>query len=67
MSADAWLFQVARSLVMDMPTRPAVRVAAYRMLAGLMPIRAIPHVTDPYGRPGTAIALTSGTQRQAAG
>jgi hypothetical protein len=29
------------------------------MLAGLKAITVIPHVTDPYGRAGTAVALTT--------
>ncbi|WP_141579284.1 CU044_5270 family protein [Actinomadura sp. WMMA1423] len=62
MTSDRWLYTVARGLVMDMPVKPAVRAAAFRMLAGLPSVRSLGKVTDPQGRTGTAIALDEKTR-----
>ncbi|MEV0661545.1 CU044_5270 family protein [Actinomadura luteofluorescens] len=61
MSSDRWLYTVARGLVMDMPVKPGVRAAAFRMLAGLPAVRSLGKVTDPQGRTGNAIALDDKT------
>ncbi|MEV4004080.1 CU044_5270 family protein [Actinomadura sp. NPDC049753] len=61
MASDLWLYTVARGLVMDMPVKPAVRAAAFRMLAGLPAVRSLGKVTDPQGRTGNAIALDEKT------
>ncbi|NYD47849.1 hypothetical protein BJY14_003832 [Actinomadura luteofluorescens] len=61
MASDRWLYTVARGLVMDMPVKPAVRAAAFRMLAGLPAVRSLGKVTDPQGRTGNAIALDDKT------
>ncbi|MQY04885.1 CU044_5270 family protein [Actinomadura macrotermitis] len=57
MSAERWLFTVAGSLVTDLPVRAKTRGAAFRLLAGLPGVRAIPQVTDAQGRRGTAVAM----------
>ncbi|WP_149260408.1 CU044_5270 family protein [Actinomadura sp. K4S16] len=61
MSSDRWLYTVARGLVMEMPVKPGVRAAAFRMLAGLPAVRSLGKVTDPQGRKGNAIALDEKT------
>jgi hypothetical protein len=61
MASDEWLYTVARGLVMDMPVRPEVRAAGFRMLAGLPAVRSLGKVTDPEGRTGNAIALDEKT------
>lgn len=58
MKADAWLFRVAGSLVTELPVRPKVRAAAFRMLAGLKTVDSVGKVTDPQGRTGDAIGMT---------
>ncbi|MEU8801237.1 CU044_5270 family protein [Spirillospora sp. NPDC048819] len=58
-----WLYGVAQGLVMDMPVRPEVRAAAFRMLAGLPSVKSIGEVTDPEGRTGNAIAVDKETPR----
>jgi hypothetical protein len=60
MSADVWLFTVSSGLVMGMPTKPAVRAAAYRMLSKLDGVTVIGTVKDPDGRTGTAVAINEG-------
>jgi hypothetical protein len=55
---DAWLFAVGSELVLQLPVRPAVRAAAYRMLGGLDGVRALGAVTDLEGRRGQAVAVT---------
>ena len=47
----------AAYLLMAEPVPPAVRVAAYRMLAGLPGVRAAGAVTDPLGRRGVAVEM----------
>jgi hypothetical protein len=44
--------------VMDGPSTPAVRAAAYRVLASLPGIQMKPNVQDPAGQSGTAVWLT---------
>lgn len=56
-SADQWLFAAAAYLLTAEPVPPAVRVAAYRMLATLPGVRAAGAVTDPLGRPGAAVEM----------
>ncbi|GAA4361173.1 hypothetical protein GCM10023088_01290 [Actinomadura verrucosospora] len=63
MASDLWLYTVARGLVMEMPVKPAVRAAAFRMLAGLPAVRSLGKVTDPQGRTGNAIALDEKTRQ----
>jgi hypothetical protein len=62
MPADVWLFQVARTLLMGLPVKPAVRAATYRMLSTLKSIKVIASVTAPDGRTGTAITMTTNTK-----
>ncbi|GII53566.1 hypothetical protein Pth03_19550 [Planotetraspora thailandica] len=52
---DAWLFQVTSGLLSDMPVKPAVRAAAYQVLAGLDDVRSLGEVTDTLGRKGQGI------------
>ncbi|MGI5205248.1 CU044_5270 family protein [Spirillospora sp. CA-108201] len=61
MSSDLWLYTVARGLVMEMPVKPGVRAAAFRMLAGLPAVRSLGKVADPQGRTGNAIGLDEKT------
>jgi hypothetical protein len=60
-TATAWLWQTGTGMIADMPLSPAQRAAAYRMLAGLHGVRSLGRVTDPAGRPGTAVELASRT------
>ncbi|MFC4052524.1 CU044_5270 family protein [Actinomadura syzygii] len=60
MGADAWLFEVARGVV-GMPVKPAVRSAAFRVLAGLPQVKSIGKVTDSEGRKGDAVAVDERT------
>ncbi|TYB42599.1 CU044_5270 family protein [Microbispora tritici] len=53
--ADAWLFQVTSGLLSSMPVKPAVRAAAYQVLAGLDGVRSLGEVTDALGRKGQGI------------
>jgi hypothetical protein len=63
-----FLFYSASALVLNLPARPEVRSAAYRMLAGVPGITALGRVTDPAGRSGIAVAVNhrgdSGAQGQ---
>ncbi|GAA1286839.1 hypothetical protein Psi02_53330 [Planotetraspora silvatica] len=54
--ADAWLFQVTAGVLSDMPVKPAVRAAAYQVLAGLGDVRSLGEVTDALGRKGQGIS-----------
>ncbi|WP_424529138.1 CU044_5270 family protein [Sphaerisporangium viridialbum] len=54
--ADSWLYQVTSGLLRDMPVKPAVRAAAYKVLAGLDGVRSLGEVTDTLGRTGQGIA-----------
>ncbi|WP_155372579.1 CU044_5270 family protein [Catellatospora vulcania] len=55
---DVYLFHAGMGLVLDLPTPPRVRGAAYRMLAALPGMKSLGPVTDQRGRAGIAIALT---------
>ncbi|GAA3711262.1 hypothetical protein GCM10022224_090970 [Nonomuraea antimicrobica] len=57
MAQDTWLFRVSVGLITDMPVTPAVRGAAFRMLADLDDVEVIENVTDAQGRHGTAVAV----------
>lgn len=59
MARDPWLFQVTAGLLEDMPVKPAVRAAAYKILAGLKGVRALGQVTDQQGRKGQGIGLSA--------
>jgi hypothetical protein len=48
------LFSSARILLLS-PVTPAVRAAAYQVLAAIPGIQMKPNITDPGGRPGTAV------------
>ncbi|MFI0406277.1 CU044_5270 family protein [Actinomadura sp. 3N508] len=61
MDGGEWLYRVASGLVMDMPVRPEVRAAGFRMLAGLPGVTSVGRVADPEGRPGSAIAVDAAT------
>ncbi|GAA4181133.1 hypothetical protein GCM10022252_05000 [Streptosporangium oxazolinicum] len=54
--ADSWLFQVTAGLLSDMPVKPAVRAAAYQVLAGLDGVRSLGEVTDALDRKGQGVA-----------
>jgi hypothetical protein len=56
--ADYALFWNAKSLVMDLPVTPAIRAAAYRMMADLTGVTLLGEVTDQRGRSGMAVAYT---------
>ncbi|WP_214410034.1 CU044_5270 family protein [Sphaerisporangium fuscum] len=56
--ADSWLYQVTSGLLRDMPVKPAVRAAAYKVLAGLDGVRSLGEVTDAQGRRGQGVART---------
>jgi len=51
---DYNLFLQARGLLLE-PLSPSVRAAAYQVLASVPGVRMKPGVTDPSGRPGTAV------------
>ncbi|MDX3098364.1 CU044_5270 family protein [Streptomyces sp. ME01-24h] len=51
---SAWMLGQAGNLV-TMPVKPAVRAAAYRVMAGLPGVRVTEHVTDPLGREGVGV------------
>ncbi|MFD0731946.1 CU044_5270 family protein [Planotetraspora mira] len=51
------LSDAAGTLLAGAPTPPAVRAAAFRMLATLPGVKAEGKATDPLGRPGTVISL----------
>ncbi|MEV0198658.1 CU044_5270 family protein [Nonomuraea sp. NPDC050691] len=51
------LSDVAGTLLAGAPVPPAVRAAAYRMLATLPGVEAEGRTTDPLGRPGVVISL----------
>ncbi|MFF4653736.1 CU044_5270 family protein [Streptomyces sp. NPDC001380] len=62
---SAWMLRQAGNLV-TMPVKPAVRAAAYRVMAGLPGVRVVGHVTDPLGREGVGVEFP-GTYRTALG
>ncbi|WP_320779292.1 CU044_5270 family protein [Streptomyces sp. CRN 30] len=49
-----WMLRQAGSLV-TMPVKPAVRAAAYRVMADLPGVRVVGGVTDPLGRVGVGV------------
>ncbi|MGY0062018.1 CU044_5270 family protein [Streptomyces sp. LZ34] len=51
-----WTWRQAANLI-DLPVRPEVRAAAYRVIADLPGIRSLGEVTDPLGRKGVGFAL----------
>ncbi|MDX3235086.1 CU044_5270 family protein [Streptomyces sp. ME03-5709C] len=51
---SAWMLGQAGNLV-TMPVKPAVRAAAYRVMADLPGVRVTEHVTDPLGREGVGV------------
>jgi hypothetical protein len=51
------LSDVAGTLLASAPAPPAVRAAAFRMLATLPGVKVEGKATDPLGRPGTVISL----------
>lgn len=55
---DYALFWNAKSLVLDLPVSPAVRSAAYRMMADLRSVTLLGTVADQRGRSGLAVAYT---------
>jgi hypothetical protein len=56
-SMAAELFGEGMQIAMHLPVSPAVRAAAFRMLADLPGVRAVGEVRDPLGRLGIAVAL----------
>ncbi|KUN18803.1 hypothetical protein AQJ23_39425 [Streptomyces antibioticus] len=66
---STWILRQAGNLV-TMPVKPAVRAAAYRVMAGLPRVRVLGHVTDPLGREGVGVEFPEtyrtplGTTRQ---
>ncbi|WP_143675875.1 CU044_5270 family protein [Streptomyces milbemycinicus] len=56
-SREEFLFDAAQGLTLDLPVKPAVRAAAFRMLAELDGITVLDHVTDVSGRTGTAVTI----------
>jgi hypothetical protein len=55
---DYSLFWNGKSLVMDLPVTPAVRAAAYRMMADLTGVTLLGNAIDQRGRSGMAVAYT---------
>ncbi|MDT0461906.1 CU044_5270 family protein [Streptomyces gibsoniae] len=51
---SAWMLRQAADLV-TMPVKPAVRAAAYRVMADLPGVRVVARVTDPLGRQGVGV------------
>ncbi|MFE2543090.1 CU044_5270 family protein [Actinacidiphila glaucinigra] len=51
---SAWMLRQAGNLV-TMPVKPAVRAAAYRVMADLPGVRVAGRVTDPLGREGVGV------------
>jgi hypothetical protein len=55
-SRTAYVLGQAANLI-TMPVKPAVRAAAYRVIAGLPGVRGLGRVTDPLGREGVGVAF----------
>jgi len=53
------LFSAVVNLMLDTPITPAVRSAAYQVLAGVPGIRSLGIVTDAKGRKGVAVSIES--------
>jgi hypothetical protein len=49
-------FAIGRQIIVNLPVSPAVRAAAYRMIASLPDVRALGEVTDILGRTGQGVA-----------
>ncbi|MGW1622427.1 CU044_5270 family protein [Streptomyces sp. NPDC002172] len=62
---STWMLRQAGNLV-TMPVTPAVRAAAYRVMAALPGVRVVGHVTDPLGREGVGVEFPE-TYRTALG
>ncbi|MGV9596629.1 CU044_5270 family protein [Streptosporangium sandarakinum] len=65
-SGEGLLADAVSGLLWSKPSPPAVRAAAYRLLADLPNVRYLGQATDPTGRPGRLFAFTldaSGAQR----
>ncbi|MET7695599.1 CU044_5270 family protein [Streptomyces sp. NPDC005483] len=62
---SAFVLRQAGNLA-TMPVKPAVRAAAYRVMAELPGVRVVRHVTDPLGREGVGVEFPN-TYRTAAG
>ncbi len=63
-SVAAWDFTWTRSMldfVAVLP--PPLRAGIFQALARIPGVQLIPHVTDYAGRPGMAVAMTTGGQR----
>ena len=61
--ADYLLFVAGQALVTELPVSPAVRAAAYRMLADLPEVRLLGAVRDQHGRAGLAVGyLRNGSE-----
>ncbi|MFC4852980.1 CU044_5270 family protein [Actinophytocola glycyrrhizae] len=54
---DWVLFWTTRDLVLNLPVSPAVRAAAYRVMAGLEEVTLLGPATDQRGRAGEAVAF----------
>ena len=52
------LFSLLQWLLLDAPTPPQVRAAAFKVLAGLPGIQSLGEVKDATGRPGIGISMT---------
>ncbi|NUW44025.1 CU044_5270 family protein [Nonomuraea rhodomycinica] len=57
-SGDGVLADAVSGLLWSKPSPPAVRAAAYRLLADLPNVRYLGRSADPKGRPGEAFAFT---------
>lgn len=57
--ADPGLFVAAADLLSEPLVDPAHRAALYRVVAGIEGVRLLGQVTDPSGRPGVGVAITS--------
>lgn len=56
-TANEWVADAATYMLATEPVPPAVRAAAYELLAGLPGVRNAGPATDPLGRLGTAVVL----------
>lgn len=56
---DAGLFAASADLLSEPLVNPALRSALYRVVAGIRSVRLLGQVTDPSGRPGIGVAITS--------
>lgn len=56
-SMAAAVFQEGMQIAVHLPVTPALRAAAFRMMADLPGVRAVGQVRDPLGRLGYAVAM----------